>query len=86
MNGDYKAKDDSMKMYLAKVKEAVAKFDLVVILYIPRSENAQADALSRLASLTINDEPRSIVLEVLPSQSINAFIEGVNCTGSWMPT
>ena len=40
VNGDYEAKDDSMKMYLVKVREAVAKFDSVAILHIPRSENA----------------------------------------------
>lgn len=79
VNGDYKAKDDSMKMYLAKVKEAMAKFHLVAQL-----ENAQADALSRLASSAISDEPRNIMWEVLPCPNINAFIGGVNQTDSWM--
>ena len=78
VNGDYEAKDDNMKMYLAKVKQAMAKFHLVVLLHIPRSENAQADALSRLASSSISDEPRNINWEVLPCPSINAFVGGVN--------
>lgn len=84
MNGDYEAKDESMKLYLANVKEAMAKFHSVVLLHIPRSENSQVDTLSRLASSAINDESRSIVWEVLPSPSINAFIRGVNRTDSWM--
>lgn len=47
-----------MKMYMAKVKEVMAKFHVVVLLHIPRSENAQADVLSRLATSVISDEPR----------------------------
>ena len=43
MNGNYGAKEDSMKMYLAKVKKAMAKFHSVILLHIPRTENAQAD-------------------------------------------
>ena len=40
VNGDYEAKNDSMKLYLTKVWEAIAKFNSVVILHIPRFENA----------------------------------------------
>ena len=84
VNGDYEAKDDSIKMYLVKVKEAMAKFHSVVLLHIPQLKNAQADALSRLASSTVSDEPRNIVWEVLPCPSINTFVGGVNRTNSWM--
>ena len=47
VNGNYEAKDDGMKMYFVKVQEAIEKFNSVVIVHIPRSENALADTLSR---------------------------------------
>ena len=78
----YEVNDNNMKMYLAKVKEAMEKFHSMVLLYIPRSENAQADAVASLASSALNNEPRSIMWEVLPTPSINAFVEGLNRTDS----
>lgn len=76
VNGDFEAKDDSMKMYPDKVREAPIKFHSVTLVHIPRSENAQADALLRLASSAFSDQPRNVIWEVLPCPNNNAFVGG----------
>lgn len=63
MNGEFEAKDDSMNMYLQKVKEFVAKFDKFSLIHILRSDNAQADSLARLASSAETPNARNIIWE-----------------------
>ncbi|XP_071907805.1 uncharacterized protein [Coffea arabica] len=43
--GEYEVKDEVMKKYLAKVREAVALFQTFEIERVPRSQNKRADAL-----------------------------------------
>src|SRR5688500_8319833 len=50
VNSDFEAKDDSMRMYLQKVKAMVKQLKQFSISHNPRSENAQADSLAKLAS------------------------------------
>lgn len=40
VNGEFEAKDESMKMYLQRVKEFIMTFDKFTLAYIARSENA----------------------------------------------
>jgi reverse transcriptase-like protein len=84
VNGEFEAKDESMKMYLLQVKELVRKFEKFTLSHIPRSENAQADSLARLASSTETAAARDIVWEVLPNPSINFMVYPVDRSKSWM--
>ena len=61
MNGEIEPKDDSMKMYLQKVKEFATKFDKFLLSHIPRSDNAQAESLTKLASLAETSDARNII-------------------------
>ena len=61
VNGEFEAKNDSMKMYLQYVEEFVKKFDKFTLAHIPRSENAHADSLTRLASLAKTSKARDII-------------------------
>ncbi|XP_057517925.1 uncharacterized protein LOC130798845 [Amaranthus tricolor] len=61
VNGEFEAKDESMKMYLQQVKEFVQKFDKFTLVHIPRSQNAQADSLAKLASSAETSVARDII-------------------------
>lgn len=50
MNGEFEAKDESMKMYLQHVIDFVKKYDKFILAHILRFENTQANSLARLAS------------------------------------
>ncbi|KMT08007.1 hypothetical protein BVRB_6g144850 [Beta vulgaris subsp. vulgaris] len=70
--GENEAKEDNMRTYLAKTKDVINKLSNFWISRIPRSENQQADALARMASLAEGLTPRTITWEVLKEPSINA--------------
>ena len=74
--GEYEARDLSMIAYLAKVKEALLNFRSHIIRQIPRSENTEVDALSRLAS-TSHNNMRTVYIEDLPRPSILGGTEEV---------
>ena len=48
--GEYEAKEEMMKAYLSAVRTLVSTLQSFQIERIPRSQNKQADALSKLAS------------------------------------
>ncbi|XP_057545841.1 uncharacterized protein LOC130824839 [Amaranthus tricolor] len=84
VNGEFEAKDDSMKMYLQQVKEFVQKFDKFTLEHIPRSQNAQADSLAKLASSAETSAARDIIWEVLPNPSINFMVNTIDRSDTWM--
>ncbi|XP_057530747.1 uncharacterized protein LOC130809121 [Amaranthus tricolor] len=84
VNGEFEAKDDSMKMYLQQVKEFVQKFDKFTLEHIPRSQNAQADSLAKLASTAETSAARDIIWEVLPNPSINFMVDTIDRSETWM--
>ncbi|XP_057529900.1 uncharacterized protein LOC130808439 [Amaranthus tricolor] len=84
VNGEFEAKDDSMKMYLQQVKEFVQKFDKFTLEHIPRSQNAQADSLAKLASSAETSAARDIIWEVLPNPSINFMVDTIDRSETWM--
>ncbi|XP_057538103.1 uncharacterized protein LOC130815609 [Amaranthus tricolor] len=84
VNGEFEAKDDSMKMYLQQVKDFVPKFDKFTLEHIPRSQNAQADSLAKLASSADTSAARDIIWEVLPNPSINFMINTIDRSETWM--
>ncbi|XP_057530029.1 uncharacterized protein LOC130808593 [Amaranthus tricolor] len=84
VNGEFEAKDDSMKMYLQQVKDFIPKFDKFTLEHIPRSQNAQADSLAKLASSADTSAARDIIWEVLPNPSINFMINTIDRSETWM--
>jgi len=58
--GEYEARDAVMMAYLALVKERAKTFRIFKIKHVPRSENRQADALSKLASSSLDRHPKNI--------------------------
>ena len=65
-----------MVKYLQVVKEEVKDLESFEIMQVPRSENNQADALSKLASSAVGDSPRTVFWEVKEKRSIE--VEGMN--------
>ena len=55
VNGEFEARDERMKGYLAKVQHARAQFRSFVLRQIPRGWNSYVDSLAMLAiSLGLN--------------------------------
>ncbi|KAL0431290.1 UNVERIFIED_CONTAM: Ribonuclease HI [Sesamum radiatum] len=48
INGEYKAKEESMLQYLQQIKELKTKFKSFQLHQIPREENINADSLSQI--------------------------------------
>ncbi|XP_077251775.1 uncharacterized protein LOC143890999 [Tasmannia lanceolata] len=68
--GEYKAREPRMSKYLDKVKLLAMTFKRFEIIKVPRTENAKADALSRLASLGYTNLG-AVYIEVLKKASID---------------
>ncbi|XP_057537976.1 uncharacterized protein LOC130815501 [Amaranthus tricolor] len=84
VNGEFKAKDDGMKMYLQQVRKFVKKFDKFTLVDIPRSQNAQADSLAKLTSSAETSAAREIIWEVFPNPSINLMVNTIDRSEMWM--
>lgn len=50
VTGEYEAKEERMKKYLARVRELMSHFKAIKIKHILRCQNEHADQLTRLAS------------------------------------
>ncbi|KAK3034730.1 hypothetical protein RJ639_032683 [Escallonia herrerae] len=86
--GDYEARDERMAQYLELVKTLAMKFNNFAIHQIPRDQNTQADALSRLASAEATDVRRTVYLEFLKDRSISSQTEigVIDQEPCWMDT
>ena len=82
--GEFRDEDESMKIYLQRVKGFFTKFDNLKLAHIPRFENAQVDSLARLTSSTEMSQTRNIIWEVLPNPSINLMVSIVDWSETWM--
>ena len=60
-----------MASYLEKVKEVINQFDTVTIIQVPRAENANADALARLATGLEERLLKMVPIEILETPSID---------------
>ncbi|XP_021757974.1 uncharacterized protein LOC110723010 [Chenopodium quinoa] len=78
-NGDYETRDPAMIKYLEKVKQLTAQLQYFEIKLVPRAQNAQADALARLASSIFNNLERTVMVEILDEKSINEAPEQILC-------
>ncbi|KAL2921120.1 hypothetical protein RDABS01_012611, partial [Bienertia sinuspersici] len=67
--GDYKVRESALVEYLSKMKQLASQLQCFTVELVPRGENIHADALSGLASSTLQDLKRSVFVEVLPRRS-----------------
>ena len=65
VKGEFEAKDQRMQGYLSQVKCLQSNFDSFDLLHISRNGNAHADSLAMLATSSIQDLPRVILVEDL---------------------
>ncbi|XP_021734970.1 uncharacterized protein LOC110701664 [Chenopodium quinoa] len=78
LQGAYEIREATMMKYVTKVKELAAQLVHFQIDLVPRAGNSQADALSKLASSTLQSLTRTVMVKVLEESSI-AEKEQVNC-------
>ncbi|XP_077230114.1 uncharacterized protein LOC143863309 [Tasmannia lanceolata] len=71
IQGVYEARDERMIKYVAKVRQLVSKFESFEVIRVPRTENAKADVLSKLAASGYTTLG-SIRMEFLPRSSIES--------------
>ena len=59
------ARDPRMQEYLSKVRSIQTKFEVFDVSHIPRGGNTHADSLATLATSSVQDFPRVILVEDL---------------------
>ncbi|XP_027088643.2 uncharacterized protein [Coffea arabica] len=85
VRGEYEAKEDVMKKYLTKVREAIALFDTFEIERVPRSQNKRADALSKQASSSFAHLSKEVLVEVVKQKSIDQIqVLAIDSPTTWM--
>ncbi|XP_021751089.1 uncharacterized protein LOC110716764 [Chenopodium quinoa] len=80
VKGAYEIREPTMLKYVTKIKELAAQLVHFQIGLVPRAENSQANALSKLANSTLQSLTRTMMVEVREESSI-AEKEQVNCIG-----
>ncbi|XP_071695037.1 uncharacterized protein [Rutidosis leptorrhynchoides] len=71
VNGEFEAKDISMKRYLQLVDKISKNFETLKVVQISRKKNKKADVLSKLATLTFDHFHNKVFVEVLKDKSID---------------
>ena len=87
VRGEFEAKDERMQGYLNQVKCLQSKFYSFDLLHVPRSGNVHADSLAMLATSSVQDLPRVILVEHLykPSRTGETVqINQIRAGLSWM--
>ena len=65
VRGDLEAWDPRMQEYLSQVRSVQTKFEFFDLSHIPRGGNTHADSLATLATSSVQDLPRVILVEDL---------------------
>ena len=74
-----------MAKYLEQVQREVGTLKLFNLIQVPRAENNQADALSKLASSASSDTPRSVFWEVKEKRSVDCEeVQTFDRSSTWM--
>ena len=71
VNGYFECNEASVSKYMQLIQEEVKTLKRFVLDQIPRSENHQIDALSKLASSGEGNVAQTVFWEVKPAKSIN---------------
>ena len=78
MEGSFEAKDPRMIEYLQLVKRTMSQFQEVNVIQIVRGLNRHVDSLATLASLSTEEVPSLIKVEVVKERSINVRVNVSN--------
>ncbi|XP_050290277.1 uncharacterized protein LOC126728512 [Quercus robur] len=65
LRGELEARDPRMQGYMDRVRRMQTKFESFDLLHIPRGENTHADSLATLATYSVRNFPRVIIVEDL---------------------
>ena len=87
VRGEFEAKDERMQGYLSQVKCLQLKFDSFGLLHVPKSGNTHADSLAMLATSSVQDFPRIILVEDLYKPTRTGGMTQINLIKagpSWM--
>ena len=82
ISGEFEAREENMQKHLQKTQELISEFEDVHVERLPRSQNEQADALSKLGSSSMQNLKRSVLVEVKSLSSIHENTTFVFYTGS----
>ena len=74
----YEARGEKMILYLKKVRELFKKFIQIQVKHVPRVDNSRADALAKLATTSLEDLGRLVLVEHLLEPSVNVNDEEVS--------
>ena len=69
VRGDLEAHDSRMQEYLCQVRSIQEKFEVFDLSHVPRSGNTHADSLATLATSSVQDLPRVVLVEDLYTQT-----------------
>ena len=78
MEGSFEAKDPRMIEYLQLVKRTMSQFQEVNVIQIVRGLNRHVDSLATLASLSTEEVPSLIKVEVVKERSIDVRVNVSN--------
>ncbi|XP_030930875.1 uncharacterized protein LOC115956711 [Quercus lobata] len=88
VKGELEARDVRMQEYLSQVRRVQTKFESFDLIHIPRGENTHADSLATLATSSVRNLPRVIIVEDLctptPMRKDVLQVHQVNLAPSWM--
>ena len=68
--GELEARDPRMQGYLNQVRRMQMKFESFDLSHVPRGENSYVDSLATLATSSVRDFPRVIIVEDLHTPSL----------------
>ena len=88
VRGELEARDPRMQGYLSQVRRMQMKFESFDLSHIPRGENTHADSLATLATSSVRNFPRLIIVEDLhtpmsPEKDVCQVFQ-TNLASSWM--
>ena len=75
VKGELEARDARMQEYLSRVKRLQSGFDFFSLSHVPRSGNTHADSLATLATSSVGDLPRIILVKHL--DRVNEVVKGM---------
>nr|XP_023901135.1 uncharacterized protein LOC112012988 [Quercus suber] len=70
VRGELEAWDTKMQEYLGRVRRLQVNFESFEVTHVPRSENAHADSLATLATSSVKNLPRVIMVEDLNTSTL----------------
>ena len=88
VGGELEARDEWMQGYLTQVRFLQLKFELFNLLHIPKSGNTHTDSLATLASSSVQNLPRVILVKDLykPTEvkGMATYVQQIRVGSSWM--